>query len=177
MSECFRRLIIKFFLKKELMSAWIATSLINWRHKGFSVHASVRIPAFSDQAREALSQYIARPPLSLKKISIKENREATVISFTSDSEFFKGNTESLPVMGFFLELTQHIPPKAASMSGATACMPPTARASGRTRPMCYGWLLRGGKRNISRMFKTCNPTMQKQPTAFLTKKAGRRGRG
>ena len=71
----------------------------------------MRIPAFSDQAREALSQYIARPPLSLKKISIEENREATVISFISESEFFKGKTETFSVMRFFLELTQHIPPK------------------------------------------------------------------
>ena len=37
MSEYFRRVIIKFFLKKELISAKIATSLINWRHSGFSV--------------------------------------------------------------------------------------------------------------------------------------------
>jgi hypothetical protein len=71
----------------------------------------VRIPAFSEQAREALSQYIARPPLSLKKIGIEENREATAVSFTSQSEFFKGKTETFPVMRFFLEFTQHIPPK------------------------------------------------------------------
>jgi hypothetical protein len=94
------------------------------------VDASVRIPAFSDQARQALSLYIARPPLSLKKIGIEENvqlplrgncladwplanlhGDATVISFTSQSEFFKGKTETFPVMRFFLELTQHIAPK------------------------------------------------------------------
>jgi len=103
--------IIKFFLNQQLISARIATSLINWRHSGFSVDASVRIPAFSEQAREALSQYIARPPLSLKKIGIEENREATVISFTSQSELFKSKTETFPIMRFFLELTQHIPPK------------------------------------------------------------------
>jgi hypothetical protein len=111
MSEYFRRLVIKFFLKKELISAKIATSLINWRHSGFSVDASVLIRVFSDQTRKALSQYIARPPLSLKKISIEENRDATTISFTSENEFFNGKTETFPVMQFFLELTQHIPPK------------------------------------------------------------------
>lgn len=36
MSEYFRRVIIKFFLKQELISARIGTSLINWRHSGFS---------------------------------------------------------------------------------------------------------------------------------------------
>jgi hypothetical protein len=98
-------------LKKELISAKIATSLINWRYYGFSVDASVHIPAGSSKTREVLSQYIARPPLSLKKIGIQENGEATVISYTSDNDFFKGKTESFPVTRFLLELTQHIPPR------------------------------------------------------------------
>jgi hypothetical protein len=34
-----------------------------------------------------------------------------LISYTSDNEFFKEKTETFPVMRFFLELTQHIPPK------------------------------------------------------------------
>jgi len=111
MSECFRREVIKFFLNKQLISPRLATRLISWKHSGFSVNHSIRLPAFSIKAREALSQYIARPPLSLKKIGIEENGEATVISFTSDNEFFAGKTESFSVMRFLLELTQHIPPK------------------------------------------------------------------
>ena len=104
-------MIIKFFLKKKLISAKIATSLINWRHSGFSVDASVHIPAGSSKTREALSQYITRPPLSLKKLSIEENGEATVVSYTSDNEFFKGKIQSFSVIRFLLELTQHIPPR------------------------------------------------------------------
>jgi hypothetical protein len=75
------------------------------------VDYAIRVPAFSIKAREALSQYIARPPLSLKKISIEENGVATVVSYTSDNEFFKAKSETFPLMRFFLELTQHIPPK------------------------------------------------------------------
>lgn len=111
MSEYFRRMIIKFFLKKKLINASLATKLINWRHSGFSVDNAVGIPAFSDKARESLSQYIARPPLSLKKMSIEENGEATLISYTSNNDFFKRKTETLPVMRFLLELTQRIPPR------------------------------------------------------------------
>ena len=111
MSEYFRRVIIKFFLKKELINANLATSLINWKHSGFSLDCSVRIGSHSDKAREALSQYIARPPLSLKKISVEENGEATVISYTSDNDFFKGKAETFSVTQFLLELTQHIPPR------------------------------------------------------------------
>jgi hypothetical protein len=101
MSEYFRRVVIRFFLKKELINAHLATSLINWKHSGFSVDHSIRIPAFSIRAREALSQYIARP---------QENGVGTVISFSSQSEFFKGKSETFPVMRFFLELMHHIPP-------------------------------------------------------------------
>ena len=111
MSEYFRRVIIKMFLKKQLISARLATNLINWKHSGFSVNHDIRIPAFSDQAREALSQYIARPPISLKKMSIEENGESTVISYASDNDFFKGKTETFSVIRFLLELTQHIPPR------------------------------------------------------------------
>jgi hypothetical protein len=111
MSEYFRLVVIKFFLKKELINAHLATSLINWKHSGYSVDHSIRIPAFSIRARQVLSQYIARPPLSLKKTDIEENGDATAVSFTSQSEFFKGKIETFPVMRFFLELTQHIPPK------------------------------------------------------------------
>jgi hypothetical protein len=83
----------------------------------FRVDHSIRLPAFSSKAREALSQYIARLRLSLKKISIEENGEATVISFTSDNEIFKGKTETFPVMRFFLALTRHIPRAPARSSG------------------------------------------------------------
>jgi hypothetical protein len=51
------------------------------------------------------------PRLTFFKISIEENGEATVISHTSDNDFFKGRIETFPVMRFLLELTQHIPPR------------------------------------------------------------------
>lgn len=95
--------IIERFYKKNLISATLATSLINWRHSGFSVNHDVRIPAFSDKARETLSQYITRPPISLKKLSIEENGEATLISYTSDNDFFKGKTETFTVTRFLSE--------------------------------------------------------------------------
>jgi len=37
MSEYFRRVVIRLFLKKKLINAHLATSLINWKHSGFSV--------------------------------------------------------------------------------------------------------------------------------------------
>jgi hypothetical protein len=42
---------------------------------------------------------------------IRENGEATVISYTSDNEFFQGKTETFFLTRFLLEATQHIPPR------------------------------------------------------------------
>lgn len=112
-----RRAIIKFFLKKQLISAKIITGLTNLRHSGFNVDALVHIQAGSSKTRGALSQYIARPPLSLKKIGIQANVEATMIVYTSDNEFFQGRIESFPVTYFLLELTQHIPPRGLQYIG------------------------------------------------------------
>ena len=40
--------------------------LLSWRHSGFSIDNKVRI--LNKEAQKSLSQYIALPPLSLKKI-------------------------------------------------------------------------------------------------------------
>jgi len=137
MSEYFRRVIIKFFLKKKLINANLATSLVNWRHSGFSLDNSVHLPAGSTKARKALSQYISRrmavpPPLSLKKMSIQENGEATVISYTSENGFFQGKTETFSLMRFFLEVTQHIPPARLAVYSAiwTLCLQDQGRVAG-----------------------------------------------
>jgi hypothetical protein len=113
MSEYFRRLIIKFFLENKLISPRVATSLIHWRHSGFSLDSSVHLPAGSAKARKALSQYISRPPLSLNRMSVQDNGEATLISYTADNGFFRGKTETFCLTRFFLEVTQHIPPRGA----------------------------------------------------------------
>ena len=91
------------------MSAKLATSLTNWRHSGFSVDNSIRLPAHFTKARKALSQYISRPPLSLKKTNVFKNGDATVICYTSDNDFFKGKMESFSVILCLLDLIQDIP--------------------------------------------------------------------
>ena len=126
-------------IKKKLINANLATSLINWKHSGFSLDCSVRIGSHSDKARKALSQYISRrmavpPPLSLKKMSIQENGEATVISYTSNNEFFQGKTEPFSVTRFLLEVTQHIPPRGSQYIrryGLYAPQRRTARTKGK----------------------------------------------
>ena len=110
MSEYFRRMIINFFLQKKLINQKLAQNLLNWRHSGFSIDNKVKIPAFSQKAREALSQYITKPPLSLKKV-IFEQHDGKVIYYSNYNDYFKRNTQVLTVQDFIASVTQHLPRK------------------------------------------------------------------
>ncbi len=66
MIEVFRRRVIGMLMNRGLLKDDLAKNLLSWRHSGFSIDNSVRI--FDDQTRENLAEYMARPPLSLKKI-------------------------------------------------------------------------------------------------------------
>jgi len=84
--------------------------LQSWKHSGFSVDNSVRIPATSHNARVNLSQYIVRHPVSLKKIMyIKEKRG--ILYHTKYNDYWKENIKLFKVGDFIAELTMHIPPK------------------------------------------------------------------
>lgn len=75
---------------------------------GFSIDNSARILDKSEQ--ETLAEYIARPPISLKKIRY-ELFKWRVLFHTKYSEYFKQNLHMFDALDFLAELTQHIPPK------------------------------------------------------------------
>jgi len=56
LSQYFRSSIVSFFLKRKLIHERLARNVLNWTHSGFSVDISVKIPATSSKAREALAQ-------------------------------------------------------------------------------------------------------------------------
>jgi len=62
------------------------------------------------ETQESLSEYIARPPSSLKKIRY-EPFKGLVLFHTTYSEYFKENVHLFDALDFLAELTQHLPPK------------------------------------------------------------------
>jgi hypothetical protein len=72
-------------------------------------HAIV-LPGGSSKKRESLAQYLARPPISLGKVSFESFHEK-VLFHTSYSEYFKENLKLFSAGDFIALLTQHIPPK------------------------------------------------------------------
>jgi len=110
LAEVFRNRVIQLFVEKGLLQKSFAMKLLCWKHSGFSVDNSVKIPATSKAARMNLSQYIIRHPVSLNKIMyIKE--KANVLYHTKYNDYWKENIKLLKAADFIAELTQHIPPK------------------------------------------------------------------
>ena len=68
----------------------------------------MRIPAASSRTREALAQYIARPPISLSKMLVDE-QEASVLYRSEYNPYFKTNVKLFPALEFLVQLLQHLP--------------------------------------------------------------------
>lgn len=110
LTECFRRRLIKFFLSKNLISEDFASTLLCWKNSGFSVNNSVRIGAEDHKARIALAQYIARPPLSLAKLTY-EPFAGKIIFHTSFNPALGENVKVWDALQFIALATQFIPPQ------------------------------------------------------------------
>jgi len=78
------------------------------KHFGFSVDGSVRNPAGSSRTREALSQHIARAPVSLKKLVV-EDHAAAVLYYSAYNPYFRTNLKVFRATDFIAELLQHLP--------------------------------------------------------------------
>jgi len=73
-----------------------------------SVDASVRIPAGSSKALEAVSQYLARAPVSLQKLLVEEGGAGRVLYYTACNPYFRTNAKLFSATDFIAELLQQI---------------------------------------------------------------------
>jgi hypothetical protein len=73
------------------------------------VDASVRIPAGSSKAREAVSQYLARARVSLQKLLVEEGGAVRVLYYTAYNPYFRTNAKLFSATDFIAELLQHLP--------------------------------------------------------------------
>jgi hypothetical protein len=108
MTEYFRRRVICLFLKNDMINEDFARNLLSWKISGFSIDNSVQI--LTDKARINLSEYIARAPVSLKKLHY-EPFKGRVLFHTQYNKYFGENVHMFNGCDFLAELTQHIPPK------------------------------------------------------------------
>jgi hypothetical protein len=109
MSGCFRQRVVAFFVERKLLNERLAKNMLGWTHSGFSVDASIRIPAGSADTREALAQYIVRPPVSLQHLLLDEGGTDTVLYRAPYSDYFHTDTKVFPAIEFLVEVLQHLP--------------------------------------------------------------------
>jgi hypothetical protein len=108
MTEVFRRRLIWLLVEKDLLAEEFARNLLSWKNSGFSIDNSVRLT--DAKSKESLAEYIARPPLSLKKIRY-EPFKGKVRFHTKYSDYFKENVHLFDALEFLAEFTQHVPPR------------------------------------------------------------------
>jgi hypothetical protein len=122
LSEIWRRRVVALFLSKGLLNPDFAGKLLSWRHSGFSIESGTRI--YDQEARQALSQYIVRLPLSLEKIHWDQDQD-TVTWKSCTSGYFRGREKHFSALDFIAQLTLHIPRAAVTRSVTGA--PPRGR--------------------------------------------------
>ena len=105
MTEVFRRRVLALFVDRKVLDDQFAQSLMSWKHSGFSIDNSVRI--LDHNTQESLSEYIARAPISLKKIRY-EPFKGRVLFHTTYSEYFKENVHLFDALDFLAELTKEL---------------------------------------------------------------------
>ena len=114
LSQYFRSRMVAFILKRTLLNERLARNMLGWTHNGFSVDLSVKIPATSSKAREALAQYLARPPVSLKKVLVEEHA-GSVLYRSESNPYFHTDSRLFPATEFLVEVLQHLPDAGARL--------------------------------------------------------------
>jgi hypothetical protein len=141
MAEVFRRRVIKLLVERELLNENFAQNLLSWRHSGFSIDNSVRI--LDESAQENLAEYIARPPISLKKIRY-EPFKGRVLFHTTYSEYFRETFTCSMLSTSSQSSPSTFRRRVFSSSGGTVCTLLAQRGGGKICPGFQNAPLRGG---------------------------------
>jgi hypothetical protein len=95
MTEVFRRRLIWLLVEKKLLAEEFAQNLLSWKNSGFSIDNSVRL--IDAKSRESLAEYIARPPLSLKKIRYEPFKGKVLFHTKYSEELQSSSSGRMPV--------------------------------------------------------------------------------
>jgi hypothetical protein len=102
--------VIKLFLSKALINEEFASTLLSWKHSGFSVNNSVRLNGDDRKARVALAQYIARAPLSLEKL-VYDPESGKIFYHSTYNPYLGENVKAWDALEFIALATQFVPPQ------------------------------------------------------------------
>jgi predicted RNA-binding Zn-ribbon protein involved in translation (DUF1610 family) len=131
LKESWRVRVAEFFVRQKLINSEFAKNMLSWKHSGFSIESGTRI--YNDKARESLSQYIVRAPVSLKKLSY--DSETDTITWKAPKKgHFKGKEQYFSGLDFIARLTLHIPPKGKHLVRRYGIYSSRSRGTWKRRP-------------------------------------------
>jgi len=173
MSACFRQRVIAFFLERKLLNERLAKNMLEWTHSGFSLDASIRIPAGSAKTREALAQYIVRPPVSLQNLLVEGSTD-TVVYRAPYNDYFRTDTKVFPAIEFLVEVLQHLPDSRSRLLRAYGLYSSRARGTWARSPHLLRLAPEGWKRDHPRQPSLrIGPPEEPQPELSVSAKQSR----
>jgi hypothetical protein len=109
LADEFRHAVLAALRRRELISEDLARKILTWGHAGgFSVDASVRVPAGDATGLERVAAYVLRPPLSITRLTYRPGAQ-TVIYQTPHTPITGGNFVTMDVKEFIVRLLCLIP--------------------------------------------------------------------
>ncbi|MBJ7259720.1 MAG: transposase [Chthoniobacterales bacterium] len=110
MEELFRARVITFLVNEGFLPPERANMLRSWKHSGFNIHRSQRVPPGHREDMERLAQYIIRNPFSLEKMRPNSSGDSIIYRSGMNPKIGR-NFEVFSPCDFIARTTQHIPDK------------------------------------------------------------------
>jgi hypothetical protein len=108
LAEGFRRAVLDFLVRNEMLSEELRARMLAWRHGGFSAHNEVSVPAEDSEGRKKLAGYMLRAPMSLQKMTY-DAATGTVIYRSKMHAGLKRNFQVMSGAAWLELLCRHIP--------------------------------------------------------------------
>lgn len=99
MMKVFREKVFSMMIDAHFLHEQTAQKIRQWKHSGFSVYQSFQVEATDDEDKERLAQYIARAPISNRKLTYDQEKD--VIAYTAH----KGQN---PLPGFQMDQKEQV---------------------------------------------------------------------
>jgi len=107
--NCFQQNVFNALLKQELITQDIVDNMLTWEHSGFNVWSGE--PFTDTDTRRFLGRYLKKSPVSLQRMSIRDDGKIGITRKTDDCEpsFGFDETRLFDPLEFLAELSPHVP--------------------------------------------------------------------
>jgi len=108
LTEAFRRAVLRLFVRRGLLEAETAASMLAWPHSGFHVHDGVWVPAEDRAFATRLARYCARLPVALSRLAYRAH-SGTVTYQSDKASGPTAGAETVDALEFLARVVSHIP--------------------------------------------------------------------